>query len=51
MTSFDPNHLPLAFHAGGKLLDYQTVMNETPEHVEPAYDGLSFEIDVPHAEF
>lgn len=28
-------------------LDYQTVMDETPDHVEPAYDGLSFEIDVP----
>nr|WP_210303610.1 MBL fold metallo-hydrolase [Rhizobium cellulosilyticum] len=28
-------------------LDYQTVMNETPDHVEPAYDGLSFEIAVP----
>ncbi|WP_244618041.1 MBL fold metallo-hydrolase [Rhizobium sp. RU35A] len=26
-------------------LDYQTVMAETPAHVEPAYDGLSFELD------
>ncbi|MBO0141783.1 MBL fold metallo-hydrolase [Agrobacterium sp. Ap1] len=32
------------------LLDYQTVMNETPDHVEPAYDGLSFEIAVPGSE-
>jgi phosphoribosyl 1,2-cyclic phosphate phosphodiesterase len=28
-------------------LDYQNVMNETPDHVEPAYDGLSFEIAMP----
>lgn len=26
-------------------LDYATVQCETPDHVEPAYDGLSFEID------
>ncbi len=25
-------------------LDYETVMQETPEHVEPGYDGLVFEI-------
>lgn len=25
-------------------LDYETVQKETPAHVEPAYDGLSFEI-------
>ncbi|MXN53343.1 MBL fold metallo-hydrolase [Shinella sp. AETb1-6] len=25
-------------------LDYDTVQRETPDHVEPAYDGLSFEI-------
>ncbi|WP_137134018.1 MBL fold metallo-hydrolase [Rhizobium sp. FKY42] len=28
-------------------LDYWTVQQETPDHVEPAYDGLSFEV---HAE-
>lgn len=27
-------------------LDYETVMRETPEHVEPAYDGLRFEVRV-----
>lgn len=27
-------------------LDYETVMGETPPHVEPAYDGLVMEIDV-----
>jgi phosphoribosyl 1,2-cyclic phosphate phosphodiesterase len=27
-------------------LDYDTVMAETPAHVEPAYDGLAFEVDV-----
>lgn len=27
-------------------LDYDTVQKETPEHVEPAFDGLRFEIDV-----
>ena len=27
-------------------LDYETVLNETPDHVQPAYDGLSFEIEV-----
>ncbi|MGN7293687.1 MBL fold metallo-hydrolase [Rhizobium sp. SAFR-030] len=26
-------------------LDYQRLMDETPAHVEPAYDGLSFEIE------
>ena len=31
-------------------LDYQTVMEETPAHVEPAYDGLSFEIEVAEAD-
>ena len=25
-------------------LDYETVLRETPAHVEPAYDGLSFEV-------
>lgn len=25
-------------------LDYETVMRETPGHVEPGYDGLSFEV-------
>ncbi len=27
-------------------LDYDRVMAETPSHVEPAYDGLSFEVEV-----
>jgi phosphoribosyl 1,2-cyclic phosphate phosphodiesterase len=27
-------------------LDYETVANETPERVEPCYDGLTFEIEV-----
>jgi phosphoribosyl 1,2-cyclic phosphate phosphodiesterase len=27
-------------------LDYHTVMEETPDHIEPAYDGLSFEIEL-----
>lgn len=27
-------------------LDYETVMGETPAHVEPAYDGLAFTVDV-----
>ncbi len=27
-------------------LDYETVQKETPAHVEPAYDGLSFEIAI-----
>ena len=27
-------------------LDYDRVMAETPGHVEPAYDGLAFEVDV-----
>jgi len=27
-------------------LDYATVMSETPEHVQPAYDGLAFEAEV-----
>ncbi len=30
-------------------LDYETVMRETPAHVEPAYDGLVFEAEVPEA--
>lgn len=25
-------------------LDYDTVMRETPDHVEPAYDGMRFEL-------
>lgn len=25
-------------------LDYETVRRETPEHVEPAYDGMTFEV-------
>ena len=25
-------------------LDYETVMRETPQHVEPGYDGLRFQI-------
>jgi phosphoribosyl 1,2-cyclic phosphate phosphodiesterase len=31
-------------------LDYETVMRETPAHVEPAYDGLVFEAEVPEDE-
>lgn len=27
-------------------LDYETVMGETPPHVEPAYDGLVIDIDI-----
>lgn len=27
-------------------LDYRTVLDETPAHVEPAYDGMRFEFDV-----
>ncbi|MET3601992.1 MBL fold metallo-hydrolase [Martelella mangrovi] len=27
-------------------LDYETVLHETPDHVEPAYDGLSVEFSV-----
>ena len=27
-------------------LDYDTVLRETPDHVEPAFDGLSFDIIV-----
>jgi len=27
-------------------LDYDTVMRETPDHVEPGYDGLSFEVSM-----
>ena len=27
-------------------LDYETLMRETPDHVEPAYDGMRFEFDV-----
>jgi phosphoribosyl 1,2-cyclic phosphate phosphodiesterase len=26
-------------------LDYQTVLDETPAHVEPAYDGMAFEVE------
>ena len=28
-------------------LDYDTVLNETPDHIEPAYDGMTLTIDVP----
>lgn len=28
-------------------LDYDTVMRETPDHVEPAYDGLKIEFSIP----
>jgi phosphoribosyl 1,2-cyclic phosphate phosphodiesterase len=31
-------------------LDYETVMRETPAHVEPGYDGLVFEAEVPEDE-
>ena len=27
-------------------LDYEVVMRNTPAHVEPAFDGLSFEVDI-----
>ena len=27
-------------------LDYETVMNETPQHVEPGYDGLVREFSI-----
>ncbi|MDO1583683.1 MBL fold metallo-hydrolase [Rhizobium oryzicola] len=27
-------------------LDYETVQAETPDHVEPAYDGLAFEVEI-----
>jgi phosphoribosyl 1,2-cyclic phosphate phosphodiesterase len=27
-------------------LDYTTVMEQTPDHVEPAYDGLAFEVEL-----
>lgn len=27
-------------------LDYETVLRETPEHIEPAYDGMRLEFDV-----
>ena len=27
-------------------LDYETVLRETPDHVEPAYDQMSFEFDI-----
>lgn len=27
-------------------LDYATVLAETPDHVEPCYDGLSFEVEI-----
>ena len=32
-------------------LDYDTVMGETPEHVEPAYDQMQFEISLVTPEF
>ncbi|TCT30237.1 phosphoribosyl 1,2-cyclic phosphate phosphodiesterase [Martelella mediterranea] len=28
-------------------LDYETVCRETPDHVEPAYDGMQFEVSLP----
>lgn len=28
-------------------LDYETVLNETPDHVEPAYDQMTFTIELP----
>jgi phosphoribosyl 1,2-cyclic phosphate phosphodiesterase len=31
-------------------LDYDVVMAETPEHIVPAYDQLSFEIDLAELE-
>lgn len=31
-------------------LDYDTVMAETPTHVEPAYDGLVFEVEIAEGE-
>ncbi|MNF04243.1 hypothetical protein D3C80_2037180 [compost metagenome] len=27
-------------------LDYDTVMRETPNHVEPAYDQMRFEVEI-----
>jgi len=27
-------------------LDYQTVLDETPDHVEPAYDGMTLSVDL-----
>ena len=27
-------------------LDYDTVMRETPDHVEPAYDGLRLDVTI-----
>lgn len=27
-------------------LDYDTVMRETPDHVEPAYDQMRFEVEI-----
>lgn len=32
-------------------LDYETVMGETPPHVEPAYDGLSLTLEITDPEF
>jgi phosphoribosyl 1,2-cyclic phosphate phosphodiesterase len=26
-------------------LDYETVKRETPDHIEPAYDGMRFEVE------
>jgi len=31
-------------------LDYATVMAQTPDHVEPAFDGMAFEVDVTEAD-
>jgi phosphoribosyl 1,2-cyclic phosphate phosphodiesterase len=27
-------------------LDYETVLHGTPDNVEPAFDGLSFEVEL-----
>jgi phosphoribosyl 1,2-cyclic phosphate phosphodiesterase len=48
IARFEPRHAILThMHIP---LDYETVMAETPAHVEPAYDGLVVEYDV-SAEF
>ena len=28
-------------------LDYETVRRETPDHVEPAHDGMAIELPIP----
>nr|WP_304655149.1 MBL fold metallo-hydrolase [Neorhizobium galegae] len=44
IAKFSPKHAILThMHLP---LDYDTVMAETPPHVEPAYDGLTFEVAV-----